>query len=301
MASYIPLLLDTLSRLESINTERGSVARNMAGALLFIIFGAEWFKEHVELNANPDPWMLNVTEAWLASHPVPPPDPRRIIHAQRVIRLGDAWFTIVNKRLQGLETLRQRFLTRNDTRASFAETEVASLLIHNGCSVRVVGESGVRGQDFDLAATVRGVQVSVEVTEIMGGHLSISTALNKLQGKRNQVPPDRPAVLYVHIPESWMQQRALSVLILDAAIRRFFFRSRRYNMVVLMWETFRFTPDGGVSQMFFQPVYNNRARFKIPDCTVFSVKRDTWGMMRNSKSLLDTLRSFRMRQQAEAG
>lgn len=278
MASYIPGLLDTLSRLEGINPERGYVERGMAAALLLIIFEADWFKTHIELNANPDPWMLNCTDAWRVSHPVPPPDLRPIIHAHRVVRLGDAWFSIVNNRLDGLETLRQQFLTRNDTRASFTEAEVASLLIYNGCSVRVVEESGVRGQDFDLDATVNGVQVSVEVTVITGGPLSINTVMNKLHGKRNQVPHDRPAVLYMHIPEDWMRRRSWAVLILGAAIRRFFFRSRRYNIIVFIWETIRVTPEGGIPHMFFQPVYNNYARFKLPDSTVFTLKRNNWGV-----------------------
>src|SRR5271166_5565135 len=161
MASYIPLLLDALSRLEVENADhgypgQGYIARGMAAALLFIIFGPDWFKEHIEVCANPDPWMLNCAQAWLVAHPVPPPDLREYIHSNRVTRLGDACFTLVNNRLDGFETLRQRFFTRRDTRASFAEAEIASLLIYNGCSVRVVGESGVRGQDFDLAAIVRG-------------------------------------------------------------------------------------------------------------------------------------------------
>ena len=299
MPSSIPYLLDTLARLESISTERGYVERGIAAAILLIIFGERWFKKYVDLNANPDPWMLNGTTAWLASHPVPPPDLRSIIHTNRVIRLGDAWFTIVNNRLHGLETLRQRFLRRNDTRAPFTETEVASLLIYNGCSVRVVAESGVRGQDFDLAVTTHGVEVNVEVTSITGGPLSLNTTLNKLTGKRNQVPHNRPAVLYLYIPETWMERRSFAILILDAAIRRFFLKSRRYNMIVLVWEAISTTPEGGVPHMYIQPVFNNRARLKIPDRTVFTLKRNNWGITRNSKSVLDSLRSYRMRQQTE--
>ena len=142
--------------------------------------------------------------------------------------------------------------------------------------------------------------MSVEVTVIAKGPMTVDTILKKLHGKRDQVPPDRPAVLYIHIPETWIQNRSLPFLILDAAIRRFFLRSRRYNIVVFLWESVRIAPEGNTAHMHVQPVYNNHPRFRIPDYTAFSLKRNKWGMQRISRSLLDALRTFRMTQQTEA-
>ena len=268
--------------------------------LIFVALGREWFDKHVYDSANPDPWMLNGTRDWFASHPVPPPDLRPIIHASRVTRLGDALFTVISN-VRDSEKLKDRFLKRGDTRANFTETEIASLLAWNGCSVRIVGESGTRGQDFDLAATSQGVEVSVEVTAMNSNNLTVGAVYNKLLGKRTQVRSDRPGVLFVHIPESAMRNRPMAELIIGAGTRQFFLRSRRYHVVVFVWETFRMSADGAAEAgMRFQPVYNNNARLKVPDHTVFSVERDRWGFARNSKSLLGTLWTYRMRQNQES-
>jgi hypothetical protein len=230
-SAYLDYLLEALTHSEAINNERTFVAMAMSGVFLSRIFGEDWVRKRLVLNDQPDPWMLNGNDAWLATHSESPPDLRRATYSSRVVRLADAIFTIVGK-VDGFERLRQRFLTRNDTRSSFLEAEIASLLVHNGCSVSVIGESGVRGQDFDILATVRGTQVSVEVSAITGGKLSINTVLNKLNNKRDQVPRDRPAVLYVRLPDMWMQNDKIGFLVLSAAVRRFMMKSKRINAIV---------------------------------------------------------------------
>jgi hypothetical protein len=240
--------------------------------------------------------MLNGNDAWLATHPESPPDLRRATYSSRVVRLADAIFTIVGK-VDGFERLRQRFLTRNDTRSSFLEAEIASLLIHNGCSASVIGESGVRGQDFDLLATVRGTQVSVEVSANTGGKLSINTVLNKLNNKRDQVPRDRPAVLYVRLPDMWMQNDKIGFLVLSAAVRRFMMKSKRINAIVFSWERVTPVDGGGGLHRWMAPVCNNYPRQLVPDYSVFTLKRDKWGAEAFGVSFLDKLRELRVRRQ----
>lgn len=298
MGAYLDLFLRALAQLEAVQIERTFLELNMSGLFISIILGEDWHKKRIALNENPDTWMLNGNEAWLAAHPVVAPDMRRVIYSHRVIRLSDALFT-VSREIAGFDRLRQRFLKRKDTRALFAEAEIASLLIHNGCSVQIVGESGVRGQDFDLLVTARGVSVSVEVTAIEGGALSARTILNKLNGKRDQVPANRPAVLYIRVPETWMRNYTSAFLVFNEAIKRFMRSSRRFNAIVLVWEGVTPAEGGGVLHRLMQPVYNNRPRWIIPDLTVFTLKRDKWGLDRYSVSFLDSLRSFRIRKQIE--
>ena len=53
----------------------------------------------------------------------------RVMWANRVIRLSDAFYTTFKtKELTGFDTLRRRFTQRNDTRAAFAEAEIAVCL-----------------------------------------------------------------------------------------------------------------------------------------------------------------------------
>jgi hypothetical protein len=250
---------------------------------------------HILPSNRPDPWMLNATREWCELHPVGHPDPRPLLYHNRVIRLANALFTVSRRGMGGLETLRQRFLRRNDTRAAFFEAEIASLLVYNGCKVDVVEESGTRGDDFDLLAKVKGIDVSVEVTSV--GEkipLSIGAFYNRLKSKRNQVPADRPAVLYVNIPGNWMRRSTFSEIVLHAALRRFLFRSRRYNMIVLMWDTPSFNSEGDATvHRRVQPIYNNIARHRIPDVSVFGLKRDMWGTQRMADSFYRYVKRYR--------
>ena len=243
--------------------------------------------------------MLNGSERWIAAHPSPLPDLRAVIYSNRVVRLANSWFTLINKGFDGVETLRQRFLTRDDTRSAFTETEVASLLAFNGCKVSIVKETGIRGHDYDLSATYQGIEASVEVTCITGGPLSLNTTLNRLNDKRSQVPANRPAILYVYIPATWIRLFDFARIVLDTAIRRFFARSRRYSIIVFMWERAFLTGGHGAVTLAVQPVYNHRSRFGLPDRTVFSAKRDNWGLMRSSNSFYQSLLKKRMLEQAD--
>ena len=240
--------------------------------------------------------MLNGNDAWLRAHPVSPPDMRRILYTSRVIRLSDALFTLIPK-VTGFERLRQRFHKRKDTQALFGEALIASLLVHNGISVQIVGESGRRGEDFDLLATVRGVPVSVEVTAFQSSKLSVRAILNKLNSKRDQVSPNRAAVLYLIVPDSWMANYNVAFLVFNQAIVRFMHRSRRFNAIVLIWDGIRAAEGGGFAHSHLQPVYNNRPRWRIPDRSVFGPKRDKWGQYLYSDSFLQALRTSRLKRQ----
>jgi hypothetical protein len=289
----ISYLLKNLDDFERRFNDDALIAQGMSEAVIILALGVEWFTRHVKPNNNPDPWMLNGSQQWFSSHPVSPPDQRPVIFRMRVTRLGDALFTVI-RRVRDSELIKQRFLTRNDTRSSFIEAEVASMLAHNNCAVRIVKESGVRGQDFDLEITLRGLPVNVEVTAIAQRPLNAQTLLNRLRKKCNQVPKDNPAILYIHIPDIWMRNRSLAFLVLDRAIRRFFLKSRRYNMICFIWEEVANEPHGFVPRMSVQPVFNNHARFPMSDYRPFCVQPDKWGTKRMSDSILQAVRTYRM-------
>jgi hypothetical protein len=302
LGNYTEFFIQALAKLEVQSDDHLYVERGISAALLLVIMEREWFMKHIELNDEPDPWMLNASEKWIVAHPVPAPDLRAVIYSNRVVRLANSWYTLIKTSFDGVETLRRRYLKRDDTRSAFTETEVAALLAFNGCKVRIDEEIGIRGRDYDLSASYQGVEASVEVTCITGGPLSLQTTLNRLNEKRTQVPADKPAVLYVYIPAAWTVLFTFSRIVLGTAVRRFFLRSRRYNIIVFMWER-AFLADGcGRVTLAVQPVYNERARFRLPDRTVFSAKRDrNWGLTRSSDSFYQSLLTKRMLEELKRG
>jgi hypothetical protein len=100
---------------------------------------------------------------------------------------------------------------------------------------------------FGLVTTPEGT-VS-EVTSIIGGPPSVRSLLNKLHNKRSQLPSNRPAILYLSLPDIWMDNRNLGFLILNAAARQFMIRSKRMNSIVFIGE--RYIPSyGGCASPF---------------------------------------------------
>lgn len=59
-----------------------------------------------------------------------------------MVRLSDAFSTILSGKIEEGDLLRKRFRERTDMRALFAELEIASLLVRNKVLVKVIGESG---------------------------------------------------------------------------------------------------------------------------------------------------------------
>jgi hypothetical protein len=166
MGEYLDLLLTSLARLEAHTDNRGVIEVNIARVNIGAMLGEAWVEKYVLPSLHPDPWMLNGNDEWFKAHPVDGRDIRRGLHFYRVVRFSDALFTVGLGRINGFDVLRKRLRERTDMRALFAELEIASLLVKNKATVKVIGESGTRGQDFDLLVTVRGVPVSVEITAI---------------------------------------------------------------------------------------------------------------------------------------
>ena len=254
--------------------------------LLCLFFGYEWYEQKVKFRAeDPDEWMLNGSDVWLAAHPVDN-DVRRIIYTHRVIRLANALFVLMRAPAKGLEVLKERFLARS-TKSCFIEAEIASSLVFNGFQVEILKEHGKKGEDFDLLATKDGATISVEVTSKLDGALTVKRIKNTLQAKRRQVSPDRPAVLYIHVPADWMRLELESMPVFDEAFQKFMSSSRRFNVIVLASEAVVPYLNGGIPTTLTRACFNNRPRHPLEHPGLFQVQ------LGKTASFLERLRSTR--------
>ena len=214
-------------------------------------FRYNWHERKILFRSDPDEWMLNRKGDTGQD---------RYLYFDRVIRLGNALFTLLHEDCKGYDVLRQRFHSRA-TKPCFVEMEIASLLALNGLSVDIRQETGMRGEDFDfLATTSLGVSLGVEVTAKDAGPLTVESVINTLRKKRTQVP-HRPAVMYIRVPAEWMKPHARARRIFSQAFQAFFTSSKRFNAIVLVWEMARhYGPNGAFCGMIMEPCYNNRPR-----------------------------------------
>lgn len=270
MTDFAKFLCEELSRVEQQTSGIPQLVEHaMASRLLCLIFGLSWYERRIKFCSDqPDGWMLNGSDTWLSTHPIEQ-DVRRIVHTHRVIRLGDAWFTLLRARAKGLDVLKERFISR-PTQPCFIEAEIASSLVIKGFEVEIVKEHGRKGQDFDILATKGEIAVSVEVTSKLEGPLTIATIRNTLNAKRRQVPPDRPAALYLHIPPDWT--RPGSFALLQKACADFMKGSRRFNALVFVWEEVLPRVGGGIPTMATCACFNERPRHPFEDRELFEIQ-----------------------------
>ena len=253
----------------------------MTSRLLCLFFGWDWYASKIAFVENdPDEWMHNLKGE---------KNLNRALYARRVIGLGDAIFTLLKGKFKGSEILKQRFLARA-TKSCFIETEIASLLAYNGFDVEIVGETGVRGEDFDLAISRDGVTLSVEITGKEDGPITVHTISNTLKSKRTQVPPNRPAVLYMRIPAEWMELTRRGQAIFTEAFVDFFRRSHRFNAVVLVWEQLVSFGTGAFTQMNMWTCYNNHPRHFYPHMALLGLIAAPNGQTSFSYSFFDWLK-----------
>ena len=214
-----------------------------------------------------------------------------IVWGHRVVRLANAFHTLLQAHVKGFDILRERFHKR-PTKPCFIETEIASLITVNGFTVEIIGESGVRGRDFDLSARRDEITLSIEVTGKEGVRLTAKTIKNTLTGKRTQLPATGPAILYMHVPASWMQNLSEAQGIFNQAFNDFFRRSHRFNAVFLVWEQVVPFSGGGTAHMTLWPCYNNHPRHAFSGWDLLNLPNDSNGRPMYAYSFYDWLKGI---------
>jgi hypothetical protein len=279
---YVSLVKELPELERHCKGEKPLIEHAVASRLLCLCFGWEWYERTIAFQDNADEWMHNLKGDTSEN---------RVLYTRRVIQLGDAVFTLLKTNFKGGDILKQRFLTR-PIKPCFAETEIAGLLAYNGYQVEVIGESGVRGEDFDLAASKDGVTLSIEITAKEDGPLTVQNILNTLKYKRTQVPSHRPAVLYLRIPSEWMAEPDKNRAIFTEAFQEFSRTSRRFNAYILTWENLVPFLNGAFLSSYMQPCYNHNARHPYSPSHLLTPIPSSDGRVQTTYSFLDWLRTI---------
>lgn len=262
----------------------------IAMCLLDVVLGRDWLSRKVVPQARHDEWMQNrLRHQGISS----------VVRGHRVVRLANALFTLMNPSVAGIDILRNRFHTR-PTKSCFIEAEIASLLKFNGFKVEIIGESGVRGKDFDLAVSKDEIALNVEVTGKDGVPFTVKTITNTLKSKRTQIPSTLPAVLYMHVPSAWMRNVHRAQSMFTEAFVDFFKRSHRLNGIILVWEQVVPLAHAGIPQMTFWACYNNNPRHPFDRWDLFDPRVDSRGRPAYAMSFYDWLKGVRAKYQTKS-
>lgn len=225
----------------------------MAYPIIFYYLENPWYVERACLHKKPDPFMLNELNE---------ESENRWVYQDRLVSLADALFQL--RDCQNFDVLCERFQDR-ETKPCFTEATVAKSFSKDGFEVEIVRESGVKGKDFDFLARKDSLEVSVEVTAKDAPELTVATIRNTLDKKRRQVPADRPAILYMIIPEEWTENGAEAERIFSEAMESYFRNSETFNAVCVVWYAKIKLGEGRIFALTYHPFEHPSPRHPIED------------------------------------
>jgi hypothetical protein len=129
-----------------------------------------------------------------------------------------------------------------------------------------VKETGRRGADYDVDATSSIGSIACETKcKIESTDLTAETIVNSLATARDQIPSDKPAIVFLKTPERWMTDPSANPVI-ETGLRKAFGSTRRLSAIVLHWEQWWLgQAQGGLRATCFRTEHNPRARISLRD------------------------------------
>jgi hypothetical protein len=136
----------------------------------------------------------------------------------------EAWFPRMVKRL-----------IEGDVEACFSELEIASLLKDHGVAFDLNTPEGKANADIDFVIYKKGMSIATEVKcKVESTAVSKNGITNRLKkAQKDQLPPDRPGVIFMRVPETWMPQGDADNLVEEAVDKFLRGTSRVISVVVL--------------------------------------------------------------------
>jgi hypothetical protein len=227
---------------------------NYTSALVVLNFflGERWVEKNIKLHHKSISYMKNNYDELSVE---------RYQHQDRVISLADHLFGL--RGCRNFWALVAR-VVRSDIASCFAEIEVARMLYLDGYDIEIKQETGTRGSDFDFVAYRNGAAVAIEVTALTRAERVGVGVTNKLQKKRSQFPVDKPAILFIKMPQM-DEDIPYDEHEIELRILKFFSSSSRINLVFLIFEHMEWVDRAGMLRFTGTRKFQNaNARHPIP-------------------------------------
>ena len=164
-----------------------------------------------------------------------------------LVALGEMIFNLQD--VPGFDGRLER-MVQHDIEAAVSELQAARLLGSSNLRVRFVHESGIKQKDYDLELDLpSGEQAACEIkSKLESTPLSESSILNSLLDASKQVPKEKPGVVFLRLPESWIEDLMLKEAA-ETAAASFLRNSGRVVSLVYFWEEWRELDTGSLLRM----------------------------------------------------
>jgi hypothetical protein len=239
-----------VSRMPAVmSADPGERAYRLCVAVLRHFFGEPWFEKHV-MNARAPTDFLRMNFST---------DEHRETHGFRIIDLAEMLFNL--QYFDGFDAcIRQ--MQASQIEATYAELEIAKSLYAHGIDFRFVAPSGHKGADYDLEIFYPGGLMACADTKCKFETTEISTASvqNSLSQARKQLPSDRPGIVFVKVPQHWIEEAVFRDSMIAAA--EGFLRGTKRIVSVKFYVSAIVFPDNMVAHLMrYKEISNTHHRF----------------------------------------
>ena len=153
-----------------------------------------------------------------------------------------------------------------DLESAVAELEAARLLAGSNLQFRFVRESGHKQEDYDIELDLpSGDQAACETkSKRESTPLSYGSILTSMHSAAKQVPADKPAIVFLRLPGSWLQDLELKDAA-EAAAASLFRNNKRVVSLVYFWEEWQKLDNGALLRLAkFRELGNPGSRYYDP-------------------------------------
>ncbi len=181
-------------------------------------------------------------------------------HTQRVVQLAEA---LLN--LQAVEGLGDRLdrLYQGQIEPTMAELDFGMFMRVQGTDFRYVEASGVKTRDYDVELFYPdGIAACGDIKcKLDGSAFSKTGLLSTLTKGRQQLPADRPGILFVKVPQEWVD-RSTGILGAEedaAEALEEFFRSTQRVVLVAFYSKMTTELAGGTAISYMCRQFENKS------------------------------------------
>lgn len=167
---------------------------------------------------------------------------------QRATRVAELLFNMQN--IVGIDE-RVEELRIGHVESTVSELEAGAFLIKRGAAFRYVTPSGKKGTDYDGEITLPDntifyceMKCKIEATKI-----GKQTVLTSLSAAREQLPAQKPGLVFLKIPETWVLDPEAPA-VMAKALSEFLRNTSRVVAVVVQWEVQQIQGPG--TRFFYQ-------------------------------------------------
>ena len=168
----------------------------VANAVIGHFLGREWFATHIRHDA-PKRGYLNLDFA---------SDRRREASTFRVLELAENLFNL--QHVGGFDAcIQQMRAGAEKVESTYAELDFGRLLYIHDIDFRFVIPQMIKGGDFDFEITYQdGLTVPADAKcKFETTAINPESLRNSMKKARSQLPPDRPGIIFIKVPQRWME------------------------------------------------------------------------------------------------